>query len=259
MPRRIRNVPKRATRSNRINHIDDFDQLPEFITKDSSKRRERQNDIYSEYAEILPRNDNQKKYLDLLEDETKSIVIATGPAGTGKSLFATMYAIKQLQDNNIRKILITRPAVGVDEEEHGFLPGNLTEKLMPWAKPIVDIFEEYYSLPTINRMILENIIEFTPISMVRGRTFKNSIIIFDEAQNSLPTAMKAVLTRIGEGSRIFVTGDMEQHDRGYAINGLRDFIDRLKTSKSSMIAHCEFNISDVERHPCVAEVLNIYK
>lgn len=258
MPRRIRNVPKRSARRN-PREDRNGPQLPDFIKDQPRRRQQPEEHMRYERVEILPRNLAQERYLELLEDEYNSIVIATGPAGTGKSLLCTLYAIKQLQNDDIKKIIITRPAVGVDEEEHGFLPGSLTEKLMPWAKPIVDIFEEYYSLSTINKMLENNILEFTPISMVRGRTFKNSIVIFDEAQNSLPTAMKAVLTRIGDGSRMFVTGDIEQHDRGYAVNGLKDFIDRLKIYKSSMIAHCEFDIQDVERHPCVAEVLNIYK
>jgi phosphate starvation-inducible PhoH-like protein len=108
-------------------------------------------------------------------------------------------------------------------------------------------------------MIQNGIIEFIPIAFVRGRTFKQTIVIFDEAQNSLPTAMKAVLTRIGDGSRIFVTGDMDQHDRGYMVNGLRDFIDRMKRKESNLIAHCEFTNHDIERHPCVAEVLKLYE
>lgn len=210
-------------------------------------------------VEIIPRNISQEIYLDALTDETKSIVIATGPAGTGKSLLATLYAIKQLQDGQIKRIIITRPAVGVDEEEHGFLPGTIVDKLFPWVQPILDVFKEHYSLPAITKMIEQGVLEFVPVAFVRGRTFKDTIVIFDEAQNSLPPAMKAVLTRIGDGSRIFVTGDMEQHDRGHAINGLRDFIDRLGRLSSERIKHCAFYHGDIERHPCVGEVLRMYE
>jgi phosphate starvation-inducible PhoH-like protein len=135
----------------------------------------------------------------------------------------------------------------------------LIEKLTPWVQPILDIFKQHYSLQMVTKMIETEVIEFVPVAFVRGRTFRNAIIIFDEAQNSLPTAMKAVLTRLGDGSRIFVTGDMDQHDRGYATNGLHDFIARLHASRSDSIAHCTFAIGDVERHPCVGEVLRLYE
>lgn len=258
VPRRIRNA-KRANRPNpRTDRNLLENQLPDFITKEPRKRESYDEKPNIKRVELLPRNIAQEYYLDCLMDETNSIVIATGPAGTGKSMLATQYAIKQLQDGIINHIVITRPAVGVDEEEHGFLPGTIIDKLMPWVQPIIDIFKEHYSLPTITKMIQNGIIEFVPVAFIRGRTFKNTIVIFDEAQNSLPTAMKAVLTRIGDGSRIFVTGDMDQHDRGYALNGLRDFINRLAITQAHHIAHCTFSKHDIERHPCVAEVLDLY-
>lgn len=259
MPRRLRN----AKRANRPNPREDRNQLPDFIKEPRKQRENHQQESFDERqktkrVELLPRNISQEKYVDCLCDTSNSIVIATGPAGTGKSMLATQYAIQQLQEGEIDRIVITRPAVGVDEEEHGFLPGTIIDKLMPWVQPIIDIFKEHYSLPTITKMIQNGVIEFVPVAFIRGRTFKHTIVIFDEAQNSLPTAMKAVLTRIGDGSRIFVTGDMDQHDRGYAVNGLRDFITRLKSARPHYIAHCEFTKMDIERHPCVAEVLDLY-
>jgi len=206
----------------------------------------------------IPRSLAQENYLEALSDDSKYIVIATGPAGTGKSLLATQCAIKMLQEGSVERIVITRPAVGVDEEEHGYLPGTIIEKFAPWVQPIIDIFKEHYPLPVITKLIEAGVIEFVPIAFVRGRTFKNTVVIFDEAQNSLPTAMKVVLTRIGEGTRIFVTGDMEQHDRGHIMNGLRDFINRLKDASTCHIVHCEFGKQDIERHPCVVEVLDLY-
>jgi len=210
-------------------------------------------------VQLIPRNLAQEAYIEALSDKSKDIVIATGPAGTGKSLLCTLYAIRQLQEGAISRIVITRPALGVDEEEHGFLPGTIVDKLMPWVQPILDIFKDHYPLPVIIKMIENGVIEFVPIAFIRGRTFKNTIVIFDEAQNSLPTAMKAVLTRIGDASRIFVTGDMDQHDRGCMVNGLHDFIERFKRNNSRLIAHCEFTNFDIERHPCVAEVLKLYE
>jgi len=208
-------------------------------------------------VEILPKNLRQEDYLALLEDPTKNIVFAVGPAGTGKTLLATLLAIRELKAGRIEKIVITRPAVSVDEQ-HGFLPGTLIEKMAPWTKPIFDVFEEFWAPKYLENMIEENVIEVAPLAYMRGRTFKNSIIIADEMQNATPSQMKMLLTRIGTDSRIFATGDLNQHDRGFEENGLRDFTARLKKSSSKMIGIVEFEQRDVERHPAVAEVLSIY-
>lgn len=206
---------------------------------------------------IIPKSLAQEKYLDALEDYRKSIVIATGPAGTGKSYLATMHAIRCLIQGQFKKIIITRPTVSTGEEI-GFLPGDLFAKLSPWSVPILDIFKEIYSLSILERMIKNEIIEIAPLGMMRGRTLKQAVIILDETQNATPSQVKMCLTRIGEGSRMFVTGDLNQHDRGFEVNGLRDFIERVHRKPSSRIAICEFGITDIERHPVVEEVLRIY-
>lgn len=211
----------------------------------------------SHRVEIIPKNLRQEDYLVELEDNNKHIVFAIGPAGTGKTLLACLLAIREFKAGNIDKIVITRPAVSVDEQ-HGFLPGTLIEKMAPWTRPIFDVFEEYWNPKHIENMIEENAIEVAPLAYMRGRTFKNAIIIADEMQNATPSQMKMLLTRIGDGSRIFVTGDLAQHDRGYEENGLRDFIHRLASSRTSMIGCVEFEQQDVERHAVVAEVLKIY-
>jgi phosphate starvation-inducible PhoH-like protein len=248
LPRTVK-VAKRANRENpRINRRQERNL--HILSSPDTERCKR--------VQPIPRSLAQETYLEALYDDTKYIVIATGPAGTGKSLLATQCAIKMLQEGSIKHIVITRPAVGVDQEEHGHLPGTIIEKLAPWVQPIIDIFREHYSVPAITKLIETGVVEFVPIAFVRGRTFKNTVVIFDEAQNSLPTAMKVVLTRIGEGTRIFITGDMEQHDRGRVMNGLRDFINRLKDTSTTHIIHCEFSMKDIERHPCVAEVLELY-
>lgn len=208
-------------------------------------------------VQLLPRNIAQEDYVDLLNDESKSIVFATGPAGTGKTLLATLYAIQQLQAGAIKKIIITRPAVSVDEQ-HGFLPGSLLEKMAPWVIPITDVFKEHYSIPALERMLADEVIEIAPLAYMRGRTLKNAIILFDEAQNALPSQMKMVLTRIGDGSRLIVTGDIQQHDRGFSDNGLKDFLNRLALSRSDYIGVCSFAKEDVERHPVIEDVLGLY-
>lgn len=209
-------------------------------------------------VEIKARNFTQRRLLANLRNPAQYITVATGPAGTGKTYVATLYAIQQLQEKKIRKIILTRPAVSVDEQ-HGFLPGDINEKMAPWTRPIFDIFEEYYSPDQISEMMKKGTIEIAPLAYMRGRSFKNSIILLDEAQNITPAQMKMILTRIGEGSSLIVTGDLEQHDRGYSKNGLLDFITKLRNSESSMIGKVNFTMDDVERHPVVEEVLRLYQ
>ena len=218
---------------------------------DFSKFKKRENRV-----KILPKNLAQEDYLALLDDPSKDIIFATGPAGTGKTIVAVLSAIRALKAGECEKIVVTRPAVSVDEQ-HGFLPGTLVEKMAPWTRPIFDVFEEYYSPKEIEVMIAENIIEIAPLAYMRGRTFKNAWILADEMQNATPNQMKMLLTRIGDNSRIVVTGDITQHDRGFESNGLRDIIARL-SDRSVRIGSVEFNQCDVERHPAVKEVLAIY-
>mgnify|MGYP001557210863 CR=1 FL=1 len=209
------------------------------------------------HVEIIPRNLAQEDYIVAIEDCT--IVFGIGPAGTGKTLIATLLAIRALKENEIEKIIITRPAVSVDEQ-HGFLPGSLVEKMAPWTRPIFDVFEEYFSPKEIESMIEENIIEVAPLAYMRGRTFHNAYIIADECQNMTPNQCKMVLTRIGNNSKIILTGDLEQHDRGFEENGLADFIKRLdQHDHSDQIDVVEFKKSDIERHPIIEEILDFYK
>lgn len=214
--------------------------------------RHRQKDV-----NIVPRNFNQDDLLGLLENKNINIVFAIGPAGTGKTLISTLVGIQALKKNKIDKFVITRPAVSVDEQ-HGFLPGTLQEKMAPWTRPIIDVFEEYYSPDQIEYMLNDNKVEIAPLAFMRGRTFKNSYIIADEMQNATDNQMKMLLTRIGEGSKLVVTGDLNQHERGYESNGLKCFMERLETAQSDRIKMVRFNNKDIERHPVVTEVLRLY-
>lgn len=206
---------------------------------------------------ILPKNLTQEDYLELLDNDEKNIVFATGPAGTGKTMMAVLAAIRALKEGTCNKIVITRPAVSVDEQ-HGFLPGSLIEKMAPWTRPIFDVLEEYYSPKEIESLIEDGVIEVAPLAYMRGRTFKDSYIIADEMQNATPNQMKMLLTRIGANSRILVTGDLAQHDRGFDDNGLKDFISIITNANSSRIGLVQFQKKDVERHPAVTEVLSLY-
>jgi phosphate starvation-inducible PhoH-like protein len=206
---------------------------------------------------IIPRNFHQDELLGLIEDKNINIVFAVGPAGTGKTLISTLTGIRLLKNNKINKFVVTRPAVSVDEQ-HGFLPGTLAEKMAPWTRPIFDIFEEYFSPDQIDYMISDNKIEIAPLAYMRGRTFKDSFIIADEMQNATDNQMKMLLTRIGTGSKVVVTGDLNQHDRGYESNGLKLFIERLIASGSDRVKLVQFVNKDIERHPAVIEVLRLY-
>ena len=204
---------------------------------------------------LKPRNIAQQMYVDALY--TKRLVFAVGPAGTGKSYLTVLRAIEALRNGEVSKILVSRPAVSVDED-HGFLPGDINEKMAPWTRPLFDIFEEFYGKIETNRMLINGIIEIGPLAFLRGRTFKDTFVILDEAQNTTVDQMKMVLTRIGEGSTMVITGDLAQHDRGFGENGLKNFLEHLKRSKSNNIAICEFERKDIERDALVAEILNIY-
>ena len=209
-------------------------------------------------VEMIPRNTAQETYIDHLFNDDKRIVFAIGPAGTGKSYLGVLRAIKALKDKEVEKLIIVRPAVGAEGENHGFLPGDLNQKLGPWLQPLIDVFEEYYNKVDFQKMVEDGVIEFASLMYLRGRSFKNSIVILDEAQNSLPSQMKLLLTRIGENTRAFVTGDLDQTDHRKQVNGLSDFIERLRKSNSDMIGVAEFQHKHIERDPIVAEVLKIY-
>ena len=214
----------------------------------------------SRYVKILPRNRSQETYILELLDRDKDIVFGIGPAGTGKTLLACQAAVKEFLEGNVERIVVTRPAVSADEDL-GFLPGTLEEKMAPWTRPIFDVFREYFYANEIEGMISEGVIEISPLAYMRGRTFKNSFIIADEMQNATPSQMKMLLTRLGQDSKMVVTGDTRQADRKEMDNGLLDFkrlVDAY-TEKSQFIAGVEFGGKDIQRHPVVAEVLRIYK
>ena len=206
---------------------------------------------------ILPRNLNQESYVLRLLDQKKDIVFGIGPAGTGKTILAVQVAVKLFKEGAIDKIIVTRPAVSVDEDL-GFLPGTLEQKMAPWTRPIFDVLREYFDAKQIEGMIAEGIIEIAPLAFMRGRTFKKAYIIADEMQNSTANQMKMLLTRLGEGSKMAVTGDLNQADR-MKDNGLIDFINHLgKFGNASHLSSIEFGHQDIERHDAVREVLEVY-
>ena len=225
----------------------------------------------------IPKNTHQEMYCKLLKTKSKKIVIANGPAGTGKTLFATEYGVRYFLTDTYEKLIFTRPSVSVDEEL-GFLPGTLEEKMAPWVRPIYDVLYNFLSPKEVQQLMEDKIIEIAPLGYMRGRTFKNAWIVADEMQNSTISQMKMLLTRLGENSRLVVTGDLQQFDRSFENNGLDDFLRKLSNKekrdldldlekhldtpeekKEKSIVSFEFKKSDIQREEVVKEVLDIYE
>jgi phosphate starvation-inducible PhoH-like protein len=167
-------------------------------------------------------------------------------------------AIKALRLGQCDRIVLTRPAVCVEDEKHGFLPGDLNQKMEPWTRPLLDVMREHYHPRDVSNMIQDGTIEISPLAFMRGRTFKHAWIIADEMQNATPAMIKMLLTRIGEGSRIMITGDVEQADRARRDNGLLDLIKRLKTQPVNGLEVCLLDTRDVQRHPIIGPILDLY-
>ena len=209
--------------------------------------------------DIVPRTRNQERLVLALLNPDQHIVVASGPAGTGKTYLAVLAAIKAFRNGEVDRIVLTRPAVAVENENHGFLPGDLNQKMEPWLKPITDILREYYRPQDIAEMIEDQKIEIAPLSFMRGRTFKNCYIIADEMQNATPNQCKMLMTRIGENSKIVLTGDTDQADRRVADNGLADILTRLKKGGVQGISLCEFESKDIQRHHMITHILKMYE
>jgi phosphate starvation-inducible PhoH-like protein len=208
--------------------------------------------------DLVPRTRNQERLVLALQNESQHIVVTVGPAGTGKTYLAMLAAVQALRSGECDRIVLTRPAVGVEGEQHGFLPGDLNQKMEPWTRPLLDVMREYYRAQDIVTMIQDQVVEIAPLAYMRGRTFKNSWIIADEMQNATPAQAKMLMTRIGQNSRIVITGDVEQADRSNGDNGLLDLCEKLKRSPVDGIAVCELSTRDVQRHPIIGSVLKLY-
>lgn len=208
---------------------------------------------------IIPRNLHQEEYLEYLMDDEKMIVLAQGPAGTGKSVLAMLAGIKALSEKKVSKLILSRPIVGVDDDDLGFIPGTLLDKQMPWVRPLFDVLYEYYSTKEVENMLENQVIEVIPLMHMRGRNIKSAFVILDEAQNTSKNAVIAITTRLCDGSKLVMTGDNDQSDKRSGENGLLIFKNAIKKyGIPQYISSVEFDRTDIERHPVVTEVLNIF-
>ncbi len=210
--------------------------------------------IQTKKRRIVPRTNNQNKYFELLN--TKNIVFAIGPAGTGKTYVAVAKAVAALQEGKVNKIILSRPAVEAGEKL-GYLPGDLKEKVDPFLRPIYDALYSLLPFEQVEKKIFNNIIEIAPIAFMRGRTLEDCFIILDEAQNTTRTQMKMFLTRLGKNSQMVVVGDITQIDLvSERESGLKDAL--IKLTKISDIGFIELNEKDVVRHELVKKIINAY-
>uniref|UniRef100_A0A7C3RL50 PhoH-like protein n=1 Tax=Dictyoglomus thermophilum TaxID=14 RepID=A0A7C3RL50_DICTH len=197
----------------------------------------------------------QKKYVEAIEKN--EIVIAKGPAGTGKSFLAIAMGISFLRNNIVKKIVLTRPVVEAGEKL-GFLPGDIQQKVDPYVRPLYDFLEELLGLERLLKYIERNMIEIVPLAYMRGRTFKDSFVLLDEAQNTTPMQMKMFLTRFGFGSKMVVAGDVTQTDLDTnKMSGLIHAWNILQGIKG--IAFVELTEEDVVRHDIVKEIIKAYE
>ena len=206
---------------------------------------------------LTPKNKAQETYLETLNNADSHIVFACGPAGTGKTMLGVQWAIDAWKDGNFEKIIVTRPAVSVDEQ-HGFLPGDLKEKVDPFLRPIYDALYEMMPYDQVEKKLANNIIEIAPIAFMRGRTLEDCFIILDEAQNTTKIQMKMFLTRLGKNSKMVVVGDNTQIDLiSKNDSGLIDASKKLKNIQD--IGFIELDQRDVIRHEVVRKIINAYE
>ena len=205
-----------------------------------------------------PKNAAQQRLMDLLADDGPAIVVATGPAGCGKTFVAATMGAIALSRGLVDKIVVCRPAVTAGED-HGFLPGGINAKMAPWARPMTDALRRYWTPEQLRKMIADEVIELCPIAFCRGRTFERSWVMLDEASSCTTAQMRLMLTRVGEGTRMVVTGDLAQSDIGDQ-NGLADLVQRVDEHDFLLddLDTMSFDDTDVVRHRVVAEVLSLY-
>jgi phosphate starvation-inducible PhoH-like protein len=200
---------------------------------------------------------NQKHYVKELKDPLRSLIVCTGPAGTGKTAFACRVGVEQLKSRDVEQLVITKPLVTVGEDV-GYLPGNMRAKMSPWIESYLDIFKEHYTINQLEDMMKKDVIKLAPLAYCRGNTYSNSFVICDESQNTTPRQMKLLLTRMGQNSKLIVVGDLDQQD-SQGPSGLADFLDRFGDKEHAEIANVRLTEDDICRSSLVKYILSLYK
>ena len=203
---------------------------------------------------IVTKSDNQRAYFKSID--RFDINFGVGPAGTGKTYLAVAKAVEALENEEVSRLVLTRPAIEAGEKL-GFLPGDLTQKVDPYLRPIYDALYEMVGFDKVEKLLLKHVIEIAPLAYMRGRTLNDSFIILDEAQNTTPTQMKMFLTRIGFNSKTVITGDITQTDLPkYQESGLQHALNVLQDVDD--IGKIHFSATDVVRHPLVKKIVRAY-
>ena len=203
---------------------------------------------------IVPKTLNQKRYVQFIRKA--DIVFGIGPAGTGKTYLAVAAALSALLEGQVDKLIVTRPAVEAGEAL-GFLPGDLEEKILPYLRPLYDAMYEMLGKEESERMIEKGVIEIAPLAYMRGRTLSNAYILLDEAQNTTPEQMVMFLTRLGDRSRMIITGDITQVDLPRSkVSGLKQAVQVLQGVEGIKLFY--FDVGDVVRHPLVSAIIKAY-
>lgn len=244
-----------ARRSNRRMHenahYQDTDNVRRLFDEPQWSPLEEQNRDHKYRKNIRAQNESQQAMLDAID--AAPLVFATGAAGTGKTYLAVAKAVEALDAGNVRRIILSRPAVEAGESL-GFLPGDLEDKLSPYLRPLYDALCDRLSSKRLKALMAEGVIEIAPIAYMRGRTLNNAYIVIDEAQNCTYGQLKMLLTRLGWNSSMVVTGDPEQSDLLPGMSGLKEVAEKLEALEK--VALIRFSRGDVVRHPLVADMID---
>jgi phosphate starvation-inducible PhoH-like protein len=234
--------------------IADITRRPEPDSQDGTPSWNGELDVYARGRRVRPMSDNQRYYLESIR--SYDLVFGIGPAGTGKTYLAVAAGVNLLKADRVRKIVLVRPAVEAGEKL-GFLPGDLEAKVHPYLRPLLDALHDMVDFPSIRRFMETDVLEIAPLAYMRGRTLNHAVVILDEAQNTTIAQMKMFLTRLGEGSKMIVTGDPTQIDLpDPAQSGLIDAARRFYRVPG--VGFVALEKADVVRHPLVQRVIDAY-
>ncbi len=248
----LENMAKRLQKGESVSLSD----IDGFVRMSQSPIKEGGAKIYlkATNSSIVPRSPTQASFIEALEKD--EMVFAIGPAGTGKTYLAVAMGASMLMAGKVERLILSRPAIEAGESL-GFLPGDLKEKVDPYLRPIYDALHEMFPGSQVEKLLAAGTIEIAPLAFMRGRTLSNAYVILDEAQNTTVLQMKMFLTRLGEGSRMVITGDVTQIDLPTSQkSGLLDAMERFKGIES--VSFVEFDADDVVRHPLVSAIVKAY-